>query len=157
MSEHQDTIGPLTRTVRDGAILLQAIAGYDPRDNYTSAIPGGTVPDFVAACQLSALSGKRLGVPRNVLSLLVSNATQQIITSFNQSLHDLEAAGATIVENTNFPAVEELEQYTLPTIILNADFVVNIRTYLSYLSYNPNNITTLERHRPLGPGAEKLE
>ncbi|WP_312912964.1 amidase [Stutzerimonas nitrititolerans] len=40
-------VGPLTRTVRDSALLLQAIAGYDPRDPFSVA---GEVPDFLAAC-----------------------------------------------------------------------------------------------------------
>lgn len=40
-------VGPLTRTVRDSALLLQAISGYDPRDPFSVA---GEVPDFLAAC-----------------------------------------------------------------------------------------------------------
>lgn len=136
-------MGTLTRTVKDGARILQAIAGIDPSDNYTSAIPKGRVPNFVAACRESALSGVRLGVPRNVLSLLVTNTTEPIIKSFNQTLDILRAAGAEIIENTNFPAAEEFENSQLPTTILEADFVVNLQTYLNYLTVNPRNITTL--------------
>lgn len=40
-------VGPLSRTVRDGALLLSAIAGYEPRDPFSVAEP---VPDFLAAC-----------------------------------------------------------------------------------------------------------
>ena len=40
-------VGPLARTVRDGALLLMAIAGYDARDPFSVAQP---VPDFLAAC-----------------------------------------------------------------------------------------------------------
>ena len=39
ISEHQDTVGPMARTVKDAAYVLQAIAGLSPYDNYTSAIP----------------------------------------------------------------------------------------------------------------------
>lgn len=142
VSEHQDTVGLLTRTVKDGARILQIIAGIDPLDNYTSAIPGD-VPDFVAACQFSALTGVRLGVPSNVISLLSTNTTMEIFESFNRSLDILRQAGATIIENTNFPAAAELESSPLPNTVLEADFVVNLQTYLSYLTYNPNNITSL--------------
>lgn len=62
-----DTVGPMTKTVKDSAYVLQSIAGVDPHDNYTSAIPSQTDLDFVAACKLSALAGARLGVPRNVI------------------------------------------------------------------------------------------
>ncbi|OAP58457.1 putative amidase [Fonsecaea erecta] len=123
ISEHQDTVGTLARTVKDGAQILQIIAGVDPLDNYTSSIPGGSVPDFVAACQLSALSGVRLGIPSNVISILSTNTTEPIVDSF--------------YEHWTF------YEKQLPTIILEADFVVNLQQYLSSLIYNPNNITSL--------------
>jgi amidase len=44
----------LARTVKDAAYLLHAIAGKDPYDNYASAIPFKTIPDYVAACRFSA-------------------------------------------------------------------------------------------------------
>jgi amidase len=71
ISEHQDTVGPMARTVKDAAYLLNAIAGFDETDNYTSAIPypDYVLPDYVAACNFSALSGVRLGVPRNVFDV----------------------------------------------------------------------------------------
>ncbi|OAL30846.1 hypothetical protein AYO22_01466 [Fonsecaea multimorphosa] len=130
-------------TVKDGAHILQVIAGIDPLDNYTSSIPDGKVPDFVAACQLSALSGVRLGVPSNVLSILSDNTTEPILDSFYGTLDILQEAGATVVEGTNFTSAAEFESSQLPTTILEADFVVNLREYLSSLIYNPNNITTL--------------
>ena len=40
-------VGPMARTVRDGALLLSAIAGYEPRDPFSVAEP---LPDFLAAC-----------------------------------------------------------------------------------------------------------
>jgi Asp-tRNA(Asn)/Glu-tRNA(Gln) amidotransferase A subunit family amidase len=49
-------VGPLARTVRDGALLLSAIAGYEPRDPFSVAEP---LPDFVAACDLP-IKGKRI-------------------------------------------------------------------------------------------------
>lgn len=144
ISEHQDTVGPMTRTVKDAARILHAIAGVDPYDNYTSAIPkNGSIPDYVAACNLSALSGARLGVPRNVISLFSDNTTGPITDAFEEALGIFEAAGAIIVDNTNFTAAKEFKSSTLPTEILNADFVVNLQSYLELLTDNPNNITSL--------------
>lgn len=144
VSEHQDTVGPMTRTVKDAARILHAIAGVDPYDNYTSAIPkNGSIPDYVAACNLSALSGARLGVPRNVISLFSDNTTGPITGAFEEALGIFEAAGAIIVDNTNFTAAKEFKNSTLPTEILNADFVVNLQSYLELLTDNPNNITSL--------------
>ena len=71
ISPHQDTVGPMARTVKDAAYLLNAIAGFDASDNYTSAIPypDYSVPDYVSACNFSALHGKRIGIPRNVFDV----------------------------------------------------------------------------------------
>jgi amidase len=143
ISQHQDTIGPLTRTVKDVAHILQAIAGVDPLDNYTSTIPGGIIPDYISACNSSALFASRLGIPRNVISLLSDNTTRPMIKAFEQALRVMQAAGATIIEDTNFTAAVEFMDSSLPTIILCADFVVSLQNYLGSLTYNPRNITSL--------------
>lgn len=49
-------VGPLARTVRDAALLLTAMAGYEPRDPFSVA---GPVPDFLAACD-DPVAGKRV-------------------------------------------------------------------------------------------------
>lgn len=144
ISEHQDTVGPLTRTVKDAAYILQAIAGEDPHDNYTTAIPNGIVPDYVSACKLSGLSGFRLGIPRDLIALhSTDNTTWPVIEAFNQALDILRDAGATIVENTNFTASTEYFYSNLRDVVVSADFVVNLPTYLESLTYNPNNIVDL--------------
>jgi aspartyl-tRNA(Asn)/glutamyl-tRNA(Gln) amidotransferase subunit A len=55
-----DTIGPITRTVEDAALMLQVLAGYDPQDAITFREP---VPDYVQALRLP-IGQLRLGVPR---------------------------------------------------------------------------------------------
>ena len=143
VSEHQDTVGPMARTVKDSARILQAIAGPDPHDNYTSLIANTTLPDYVSACKMDGLSGIRLGIPRNVIAVRSENFTGPMVDAFNQSLRVLEDSGAVIVDNTDFPTAAEFHSSKLPTKILNADFIVNLHTYLSSFSYNPNNITSL--------------
>ncbi|XXG95447.1 riboflavin kinase [Hypoxylon texense] len=145
ISERQDTIGPMTRTVKDAAILLQAIAGVDPHDNYTSAIPNnGVIPDYVSACQLPALSGARIGISRNMMELRAVN-TQ--IPAFEQAISVLKAAGATIIDNINFPSAAEFLDSGVKDLIIQADFPVNLASYLSQLTENPNNLTTLAEVR----------
>jgi amidase len=149
ISEHQDTIGPMARTVKDAAYILQAIAGVDPYDNYTSAIPNEVVPDFIAACNLSALSGSRLGIPRNVIPLhpLANLTNGPIMDAFEQALGTLREAGATIVEDTNFTAAAEFRHSNASTEVISADFLVNLHDYFESLTYNPRNITSLSELR----------
>ena len=144
ISEHQDTVGPMARTVKDAAYLLHAIAGKDPYDNYTSAIPFKTIPDYVAACNFSALSGKRLGVPRNLMDLTMDATAAPIIPVFNAALKLMQAAGAIIVDNTNFTGYDALNNGNYSNIVLEADFVSDLAdNYLSKLTYNPNNVHSL--------------
>jgi amidase len=55
----------------------------------------------------------------------------------------LRAAGAIVVDNTNFTAARDFLTSTSETQVLNADFIVNLASYLSLLTYNPNNVTSL--------------
>lgn len=145
VSPRQDTIGPLARTVRDAATILQTIAGRDSQDNYTSAQPS-QVPDYIKACKLSALSGARIGIPRNV----INSQNGSNLTSFNNAIKTLKAAGATIVDNINITDYA-LSVYTADTSTLNAsirvldvDFVSAVPSnYLSKLTSNPNDIKSV--------------
>lgn len=147
ISEHQDTVGPMARTVKDAAYLLNAIAGPDPKDNYTSAIPNnGSVPDYVAACDYSAFSGARLGVAWNVLDIWAEDTDAPVVAAFYEALETIKAAGATIV-SANFTAFEAWQSDGNETLVLNADFLTNLATYFSELSYNPHGIENLAEER----------
>lgn len=142
VSEHQDTIGPMAKTVKDAAYILQAIAGKDPHDNYTSAMPGNQPPNYVSACKESSLKGLRIGVPRDILSLYSSDTTLPIIAAFEEALNILRARGARIVD-TNFPLAEEYLESNVASNVVCADYISNLAAYLTKLSSNPNKIYSL--------------
>lgn len=156
ISEHQDTIGPLARSVKDAAHLLSAIVGQDNRDNYTSAIPfdgaANPWPDYVAACQSSALKGKRIGIPRHLMD---SNdhaegpgiGSETVITAFNRSLDIMRSAGATIIDDIFLSGWQDLTRGRYMQMVLYGDLLTDIPRYLSSLSFNPRNITTFEELR----------
>ncbi|OAQ98661.1 hypothetical protein LLEC1_02617 [Akanthomyces lecanii] len=143
VSEHQDTVGPMARTVKDAAHLLSAIAGKDSHDNYTAAIPfGDKVPDYVAACTASGLKGKRIGVPAG-LTGSGSELSAPVVEAFRQALKLLQSSGAIIVDNVTLPALGQ--QYRdANNIVQDADFLTNLpKLYLNSLVTNPNNIKSL--------------
>lgn len=140
ISEHQDTVGPMARTVKDAAYILQAIAGADTHDNYTSAIPNnGTIPDYVARCRPGALKGKRIGVAWNVLD---TGIDEPVLDAFHEAISQIASLGATIVD-ANFTAYSQWLNDNNETLVLNADFLVNLATYFSELTYNPYGIVDL--------------
>ncbi|KAH8585361.1 amidase [Bisporella sp. PMI_857] len=146
ISEHQDTVGSVARTVKDAAFILQAIIGVDAHDNYTSVIPD-TSPKYVKACKMSALSGLRLGIPRNVISLESDNTTTPQTEAFEQALQIMRSAGAVIVDDTNFTAAKEFWNSDVPARVLEADFIMDLQIYLDTLVYNPKNISSLAELR----------
>ncbi|RAL14473.1 putative amidase [Aspergillus homomorphus CBS 101889] len=140
ISERQDTIGPLAKTVKDAAMLLQAFAGADPKDNYTLASPfGNFLPDYVDACKRSGLRGKRIGVPRNVIDYLEQNDAP-IISLFDQAISVIESAGAAVIDDTNFTSYNDFSSSSIPALVVAADFTSNTATYLSSLTSNPNQL-----------------
>lgn len=147
ISEHQDTVGTMARTVRDAAYLLTAIAGYSPYDNYTSAIPylNYTTPDYTTALNFSALRGARIGIPRNAFDTASNRASAYaptINTFNNYALPILRQAGAIIVDNITWPGVQ-LEPVNASTFVLEEDLVTDLAKYLSELTYNPQNVNSL--------------
>ena len=127
ISSHQDTIGPMTRSVTDAAIILTAIAGRDPRDNFTLAQPP-IVPDFTRALKADGLQGVRLGVPRKLFSRVNAN----VMTAFNASLDTIRGLGATIVDPADLPDFTELEASNNETIVTQTDFKVSLRATCCY-------------------------
>jgi aspartyl-tRNA(Asn)/glutamyl-tRNA(Gln) amidotransferase subunit A len=87
-----DTFGPLARTVRDAANVLQAIAGHDPRDPLSSARP---VPDFSARLGQS-IEGVRLAVFREIA--WGPGTSSEVKNAFAAALDLLRSLGAEINE-----------------------------------------------------------
>lgn len=104
-----DHVGPLTRSVADAAVWLQAIAGYDPLDPTSSMLP---VPDYLAELE-KGVSGIRIGVDEVYLTQGVQPAVTKALLA---AVNVLRTLGAEIVEVTVAEAdMEELVQawYTL--------------------------------------------
>ena len=126
----------MARSVTDAAIILTAMAGRDPRDNFTLAQPP-VVPDYTAALVSNGLSGKRLGVPRKFLDGLSS----AVVAAFNASLETMKGLGATIVDPADFPDFEEFAASNNESIVLSTDFKVRVFPFCTVIEcqvLNPN-------------------
>ena len=87
-----DHVGPITRTVRDAAMMLQIIAGADRNDSTSSR---ERVPDYSAGLD-SEISGVRVGVIRE----LTDGLSDEVSRSFNAALEILRSLGATVDQVT---------------------------------------------------------
>jgi aspartyl-tRNA(Asn)/glutamyl-tRNA(Gln) amidotransferase subunit A len=86
-----DQAGPFAHTVKDTALLLQAMSGHDPKDSTSAPLP---VPDFAAACT-GDVRGLRIGIPREYHA---DGVPAEIEALWSRGAEMMKAAGATIVD-----------------------------------------------------------
>ncbi len=97
----RDVVGPMARHAEDTAHVMDAATVVDPNDIWASVdvIPGRARPTgYAATAAATTLTGKRLGVPTNMLGTSTGTVADEIRALFAQARADLTAAGATIVE-----------------------------------------------------------
>jgi Asp-tRNA(Asn)/Glu-tRNA(Gln) amidotransferase A subunit family amidase len=94
-SATQDEVGPLARTVKDAALLLDVMAGYDPKDPITALGVGKRPASYVAALKGATLKGVRIGVLANVYGKEERHA--EVNRVMDQVMRTMEAQGATLV------------------------------------------------------------
>ena len=92
-----DHAGPMTRTVEDSALMLQALAGYDPADPASSREP---VPDYTATLR-QGISGLRVGVPRDYF---FHDVKPEVADAFESAMGTLRRLGAE-VRDVRIPSI----------------------------------------------------
>jgi aspartyl-tRNA(Asn)/glutamyl-tRNA(Gln) amidotransferase subunit A len=114
-----DQAGPMTKTVRDAALLLGAMAGHDPKDSTSADLP---VPDFEAALT-GDIRGKTIGIPKEYR---MDGMPAEIEALWANGTAMLRDAGATIVD-ISLPHTK----YALPAyyVIAPAEASSNLARY----------------------------
>jgi aspartyl-tRNA(Asn)/glutamyl-tRNA(Gln) amidotransferase subunit A len=114
-----DQAGPMTKTVRDAAIMLKGMAGHDPMDSTSADLP---VPDFEAALTAD-IRGKRIGIPREYR---VDGMPDEIEAIWARGAEMLRDAGAQVVD-ISLPHTK----YALPAyyVIAPAEASSNLARY----------------------------
>jgi len=143
-----DQIGPITHTVEDSAIMLQAIEGYDPKDSTSATLTNTTVPSLIE----KDVTGMTLGIPKEYFGSGMDPRVRDVVM---EAVQELERAGAKIKE-ISLPHAE----YALATyyIIQPAEASSNLGRLdglrYGYHSGGENLQETYERTRGEGFGTE---
>jgi amidase len=124
ISATQDTAGPMTRTVKDAAIVLAACTGEDAADTVTAASNGKVQANYTSFCKADALKGKRIGVEKNYLE-----GHEDVVALYKDAIEVLKSQGAEVVE------VEVLKQVRsggdAEYLVLQYEFKDGVNKYLS--------------------------
>lgn len=143
ISSTQDTAGPMTRSVKDAALMLTAMAGTDPVDQAT-VLADTSKTDYAAALD-GNIKGMRIGVMR-----FAQGNVPGVTSAFEEALQVLENKGAILVDITDFKppqgmwpkALKVLEtefKVTLNHYLENSAEAVKTRTLASLIEFNNNS------------------
>jgi aspartyl-tRNA(Asn)/glutamyl-tRNA(Gln) amidotransferase subunit A len=144
-----DQVGPLAKTVRDAALIMNAIAGSDPQDTTCLDQP---VPDYTAALGRD-LHGIRLGLPREYM---VKGVDPQVKKAVDAAVQHLQTLGAEIIE-VSLPHTEYAiaVYYILATAEASANLARFDGVRYGYRAENPRDLLDhYGRTRGEGFGAE---
>jgi aspartyl-tRNA(Asn)/glutamyl-tRNA(Gln) amidotransferase subunit A len=118
-----DHVGPMTRTVRDNAIMLQIMAGHDTRDKYSA---NHAIPDFQGLIGKD-IRGIRIGIPRRFLESVPHE--KEVLEAFAKTERSFQELGAKLFE-IDVPGLERA-----------SDDAGLIMAYEAY-QYHKNNLAT---------------
>ena len=129
----QDTAGPMTRTVADAALVLAAIAGSDPRDAATTAIPAELPAQLAAALRPGALRGARIGVVRGPFGFHA-----RMEPALARLIEGLRAAGAEVTDPVKIGSLGKFGSATGD--VLSYEFKDGLNRYLA----EPGRVTPMK-------------
>ena len=114
-----DQIGPLTRNIRDCALLLNVISGHDPLDSTSADSP---IPDYTEGLE-AGVKGMRIGIPREYF---IEGIDPDVEAAVKEAIRVMEGLGARI-EEVSLPHTE----YALPVyyILAPAEASSNLARY----------------------------
>ena len=105
------SLGPMARTVKDLAALLDVMVGYDPEDPLTARGVGHIPDSFTKFLTKDGLKGTRLGVLRESIGLNSEPESEdfnKVSEIFDRAVGELKAAGAEIIDPIVIPKIKEL-------------------------------------------------
>ncbi|WP_298218187.1 amidase family protein [Halothiobacillus sp.] len=124
VSETQDAIGPITRTVADAALMLAVMKGVDPNDPATEASAGKSPKDYLSSLDANGLKGARIGVIKTMFG--TEKIHDEVNAVMSKSIETMKTAGATIIE-INDPRLDanligkdnDVQKYEFAALIKN--------------------------------------
>ncbi|TSD67442.1 amidase [Inquilinus sp. KBS0705] len=121
ISKTQDTAGPMTRTVKDAAILLGALAGVDTNDSYT--LHSKAEKDYTKFLDINGLKGKRVGIEK------IENPGAAMDKIMKEAIEVLKKQGAEVVEVELNKRLKDIGNAEF--LVLVYEFKDGVNSYLS--------------------------
>ena len=133
IAHSQDTAGPMTRTVRDAALMLGAMAGVDANDAATAEAKGRILADYTQGLVADGLKGARLGIVKNYM-----NQHSGLDAVMTEAFATLRRQGATL-EEVELPTGYENDELT----VLLYEFKTDLTAYFQKRGGAVKNLSDL--------------
>ena len=150
LKAYKDTAGPMARTAEDMAIMLEAMAGSDPNDDYTLEVDADALAagDYAAGLSANGLKGVKIGYLTYSFQHS-SKPNQKVQQMLDKTLETLEAAGAEIVDLSDVLSTGVIDSITAGIYTDTFEYDVNkylnekgdaatYKTVSEMLAYNPD-------------------
>jgi amidase len=129
ISQSQDTAGPISRTVRDAAIVLGALTGVDPEDSATAASAGRAHTDYTQFLDANGLRGARIGVARGLFGV-----DPNVDALMEAAIEAMRQQGAVIVDPVRMPSSSDYSNAMFEVLLY--EFKAGLNAYLASLGAN---------------------
>ncbi|MEL6382547.1 MAG: amidase family protein [Cyanobacteria bacterium J06626_18] len=136
----QDVGGPMTRTVSDAALALNATVGFDPEDPITAESDGNIPEDYTAFLDPDGLQGAKIGVVRDLFGLDSNPESAKTTAVINEAIEELTTLGAE-VEDVTIPNLSDILAF--PSLS-SFEFKRDLNNYLAKRPVPPSGVRTLE-------------
>lgn len=133
ISATQDTAGPMTRTVKDTAILLGVLAGVDVADPVTNESKDKTAADYTKFLDANGLQGKRIGIEKSFLK-----GHEGVVAVYRQAIETIKSKGATVIEVELLQHYKELSDAEFA--VLQYEFKDGLNRYLAAANANVKSL-----------------
>ncbi len=132
IAHSQDTAGPMARTVKDAAILLEVISGSDEEDAITTQQKKPAIIENEQLFEEGAIEGMRIGVARNFFGF-----NRRVDKLMEQAMKTLEQLGAEIIDEANIETTQDFreEEYLVLLYEMKNDMKAYLEKYGEKLLY----------------------
>ncbi|HEX8423571.1 MAG TPA: amidase, partial [Pyrinomonadaceae bacterium] len=124
IAHSQDTAGPMTRTVADAALILNALTGVDPRDRATQSSRGKAHADYTRFLDANGLRGARIGVARKFFGF--NDKVDKLMTD---AIDALKRAGASLIDPADLPSHGKYDDSEFEVLLY--EFKADLNKYLA--------------------------
>jgi amidase len=127
IAHSQDTAGPMTRTVSDGAIMLGLLTGIDPLDTASNDSLGKIQKDYTRYLDSNGLKNARIGIARNFFGF-----HEKVDKLMEEAIGIMRKQGAKIFDPADINSAREIDKYEFDVLLY--EFKADLNQYLSTLT-----------------------